>query len=502
MAQQNVARNDMSRAFLFKDGINVCAPKYLYFPCLGVDALTQDFGDITRIECPDPYNYGKYIEVAQVPGEISRMTTTLTTMLSRTELSLFRNFAVRGCGFDMHIHFGMCQKPNDFNAFDKMLIFEDVYVTNYSTEALSALQSTDREVIPETIDITIGNYVEVVPLVFTQRDTTLAASLDPIVDMTYADSASCGNGCTGASDGCQDIFAITGDGNIIWSRDGGATYTLGAADWAALTATTTGIGYMNGYLFTFLNDANLSVAFATKQDVLDDNAPSVVANFTGNPDTYVYTDLGVGVSVAIVAGDDGFIGVTTNPTGGFDAVYDGTLTSSDLVKVQFRTGSDTALIVGSLGGVVSYIDGELEVVNTTGSAIAALSLTAALPASDTKFLVGDSLGNIYCTTEPGVPSSWVQIKTPKSNSSSPVTDIAMLHSHIFVATFGDGDILISYNGGANWNKIEQVAKRVNHDPDAVINDILVCEYDVNKINFAGGIATAGYLLQGYAPNAY
>ncbi len=40
MAQQTVARNDLSRAFLFKNGIDVCTPSYLYFPCLGVDALS------------------------------------------------------------------------------------------------------------------------------------------------------------------------------------------------------------------------------------------------------------------------------------------------------------------------------------------------------------------------------------------------------------------------------------------------------------------------------
>ena len=115
---QTVARNDLSRAFIFQDGMEVCCPTPHYFPCLGVDSLSQDFGDITRVECPDPFNYGQFIEVAQLPGETGRMTTTLSTRLSRTELSMFRNMAIRGCGFDLHLHFGLCQKPTDFNAFD------------------------------------------------------------------------------------------------------------------------------------------------------------------------------------------------------------------------------------------------------------------------------------------------------------------------------------------------------------------------------------------------
>lgn len=500
MAQQTVARNDLSRAFLFKNGIDVCTPSYLYFPCLGVDALSQDFGDVTRIECPDPYNYGKYIEVAQVPGEISRMTTTLTTRLSRTELSLFRNFAVKGCGFDMHIHFGLCQKPNDFNAFDKMLIFEDVFVTNYGTDALTALQSSDRETIMETIDITIGNYVEVVPLTFSQREIQLVAGLLPIIDMVYADNASCGVDCSSPSDGCQDIFAITSDGTILWSRDGGKTYTLGANDWDT-TDSNVGIGYLNDFVFTYINDANLSVVFATKRDALDDVAPTVVANFIGNPSNYVYTDLAVGAGVAIVVGEAGFIAVTDNPTTGFDEIYPGVYSTENLTKVQFRPGSDTALIVGDNGAVVSYINGEFESVNTVGSAIATLALTASLPAGDSKFLVGDDQGNIYCSTEPEVPSSWTQIRTPKTNSGAAVTDIALVHSHILIATFDDGEILISYDGGGTWNKHEQIAAKTNHLTAAVLNDVLVCSYDVNKVNFGGANGAAGYLLQGFVPGS-
>lgn len=499
MSQQTVARNDFSRAFIFKNGIDVCVPTYQYFPCLGVDALSQDFGDITRIECPDPYNYGRYIEVAQVPGEIGRMTTTLTTRLSRTELSLFRNFAVRGCGFDLHLHFGLCQKPNDFNAFDKMMIFEDVFVTSYGTDALSALQSSDRETITETIDISVGNYYEVVPLMYAQREITLAASLEPIIDMVYADNSNCGVECDTPSDGCQDVFAITADGIVLWSRDGGKTYTLGANDWDSTTTGpgNAGIGYLNNFVFTYVNDANASVVFATKADALADEAPTVVGNFTANPNLYVYRDLGVGAGVAIVVGDDGFMAVTGNPTRGFDEVYDGTFTAADLVKVQFRPGSDTALIVGATGTVISYIDGEFEPMLTTGSALAALSLTAALPVSDKKFLVGNTVGNIYCSTEPTVPSSWTMIRHPLSGTNNAVTDIQMVSKHILAATFDNGEILISYDGGGTWNRHSSVAAKSNHIVTAVINDILVCG-DVNKINFGGENATAGYFLQASA----
>jgi len=498
MAQQSVARNDLSRAFIFKNGIDVCVPTYQYFPCLGVDALTQDFGDITRVECPDPYNYGQFIEVAQVPGEVGRMTTTLTTRLSRTELSLFRNFAVKGCGFDLHLHFGLCQKPNDFNAFDKMMIFEDVFVTSYGTDALTALQSADRETIMETIDISIGNYYEIVPLTFSQRDIPLVAGLLPIIDSVYADNSSCGVDCDSPSDGCTDLFAITSDGVLLWSRDNGKTHTLGAQDWDTTAGTNIGIGFLNNFVFTYVNDANLSVVFATKADALADIAPTVVSNFAGNPDAYVYRDLGIGAGVAVVVGNDGFIALTDNPTRGFDEVYSGVYSTENLTKIQFRPNSDTALIVGENGAVVSLIGGEFEGILTTGSVIAALTLTAALPATDKKFLVGDTQGNIYCSTTPEVPSSWAMIRTPMSNTGVAVTDLAYVTSHILVASFANGEILISYDGGGTWNRHLTVAAKSNHITTAVANDILVCSYNPNQINFYGQNGAAGYILNGFA----
>lgn len=458
------------------------------------------------MECPDPYNYGKFIEVGNVSGEIGRMTTTLTTRLSRNELSLFRNFAVKGCGFDMHIHFGLCQKPNDFNAFDKMLIFEDVFVTSYGTDALSALQSADRETIMETIDITIGEYTEVVPLTYTTRNSAVIAALDAFAGMTYADNQNCGADCDNPSDGCTDMFAVSIAGEMVYSTDASKTWTLSTPAWdgdAITPEEPIGLGWLNNVVYTYVNNATYETIYSTKEDIYNNVAPTEVAN----PEVPALTELiamGTGVSKGIVVGDGGFIGLISDPTKGFDEVYVGVYSTGSLESVGFRIKSDDALIVGGAGEMVSYIDGEFEKIVTAGSVFAGDNLTAGIPATNNKFIVGNSVGQLFCTIDPSTPSSWVEIKHPLSNAASSVLDIAMLHSHIFVATFANGEILISYDGGGTWNRHTAVAAKSGHAAPANLAQIVPCPYDVNKIVFGGYVTATSdfYILDAFASTSY
>ena len=48
-----------------------------YQGTLRMGALSQGFGDIEKIEVPDPDNYGKYLEVGITRGQVERVTTTL-----------------------------------------------------------------------------------------------------------------------------------------------------------------------------------------------------------------------------------------------------------------------------------------------------------------------------------------------------------------------------------------------------------------------------------------
>lgn len=474
----SLARNDLARMFLFSAGVQSAVPTYKYYPCAGVDGLSQDFGEVTRIECPDPFAYGKFIEVDSIPGEISRLTTTLSTRLPRTELSVFRGLATQGCSFDLHLHFGLCARPTDFNTYDKVLVFENVTVTSYGTDPLVVLTSGDRAEIGETADISVGNYYEIVPLSYAETDTVNVALASALIDAVYADVQSCGIGCYDQSSGCEVMFAVDGDGEVVMSENGGTTWALNDDAWGTVTL---GIGYLNTYIWVY-DVAGSNIYYATKEDVLAETAPGTVSASAG---VEIPADQGNGVSYGLVVGSNGFVGVITSPAAGFDTTYTGSFTTEDYGVVTFNPYEDIALIGGTNNALLYTADGEDFVTVTGPTAQAAVTVTAVLPVSEKKWLVGYSDGKIYSTGNAG--GSWSLVGTP--GGANPVLDLAMSTTHV-LWMIKNNKLYQSIDGGASW--VAQPNSKKAFPTSTALNKVLTCPYNVNKVNVFGADTTAGF----------
>ena len=473
-----LARNDLARAFLFEAGVLRASPVYKYYPCAAVDALSQDFGEVTRIECPDPYKYGSFIEVDSVPGEIGRLTTTLTTRMPRNEVSYFRKLATQGCSFDLHLHFGLCARPTDFNTYDKVMVFEDVSVTSYGTDPLSVLASGDRAEINETIDISVGKYYEVVPLGYAETDTVNVALASAIIDSVYADVQSCGIGCNDSSSGCEVMFAIDADGDLIMSENGGTTWALNDDAWGTVTI---GIGYLAGYLWTY-NTATNAIISATKEDALANVAPASTA---ASPGVEVPADLANGVGYGLVVGSNGFVGVVRSPASGFEDTYTGSFTTEDYSVVNFNPYMDIALIGGTNNAILYTADG-IDFETVTGpTAQAAVNVTAVLPISEKKWLVGYADGDVYATDNAG--GSWTLLAVP--GGANAVVDLAMSTTHV-LWMIKNNVLYQSIDGGASW--LKQPNSKKAFPTSSALNDVLICPYDVNRVNVFGADSAVGF----------
>lgn len=473
-----LARNDLARVFLFPSGVLGCAPQWQYYPCAAVDGLSQDFGETTNIECPDPHSYGKFIVVDSVPGEISRLTTTLTTRLSRTAPSLFRSLSQKQCSFDFHLHYGLCARPTDFNTYDKVGIFEDVAITSYGTDPLSVLSSGDRGEVNETIDVSVGKYYEVVTLEYNETDTVNTALASAIIDSVLADVQSCGIGCTDSSDGCEVMFAIDADGDLIMSSDGGVTWALNNDPWGTVTI---GLGYLNGLVWTY-NTATSAIISASKEDALAMNAPASTSASTGS-ETAV--DMANGVAYGLVVGTNGFVGVLRSPASGFDATYTNSFTGEDFTVVNFNPYGDFALLGGANGALVYTANGEDFVSITGPSAQSAVSVSAVMPVTEKKWLVGYADGDVYCTDNAG--GTWSLLAVP--GGANPVKDIAMSTTHV-LWILKNNVLYKSIDGGASWVKQPQSKKAF--PTSSALNDVLICPYDVNKVNVFGADSAVGF----------
>lgn len=484
---QNIARNDLARAWIFEDGVYKCGVKPDYIPCLSVDSLTQDRGDITRVECPDPFQYGKFVEVGSVPGEISRLTTTFTGRMTRDELSLFRRLFNKGCSFDMQLHFGLCARPTDFNQFDKVLVFEDVQVTSFSTDALVALQSGDRAEINETVDVSVGDFFELVQLQYVERGATQTATTAALIDGLISDSVSCGDDCDTASDGCQNIFAIDSSGEVVWSTNSAVTWTAATVtlDGAGLQPVA-GLDELNGYLWAY--NQNGEIVFTTPDDLRANATPRIVTglNATGN-------DQDSSFSYGLVVGDAGFIGYTTSPDAGF-TILPTAVTAANLSVVSIGKtgrGADFALAGGATGTLLASPDGLSWEVITTPASLAAATVTAVLPRSKVNWIIGANNGEVWCTEDAGV--TWTQVVLPVVATS--VTAIEQCNSHeVFIAT--NANFLRSVDGGTSF--LDQPASTKAFPTNGGLNAIFCCPTDPNRVFVVGDDgAAAGLVVDGF-----
>jgi hypothetical protein len=479
----SIARNDMSRAFLFPNGVGACGIKPVYFSCLGVDSLSQDFGDVTRIECPDPYRYGNFIEVDTVPGEVSRLTTTLTTRMSRNTLSTFRNLSTKGCGFDFHLHFGLCTNPTAFNQYDKAMVFEDVYITSYGTDPLVALSSGDRAEINETIDISVGNFYEIAPLTYLERAIAQTALTTPLIDSQYVDAKNCGS-CGSPSDGCQVAMAISESGDLLVTLDGGNSWTESTVTWGT---TPAGIGNFNGYVWAY--DGTVPNIQINTMDGINANTPNTLVT---NNVIAGGVDQDNGITYGLVVGTGGMIGVLVCADCGFDTSYVGVFTTEDLGVVNFAQGSDRALIGGANNTLIYTGDGENFAVVPTPAAQAGLTITAVYPVSDQHFLIGYADGGeIWCTDDFG--NTWSQIHCTGITLGADITDIAFSSRHVAWATAGD-QLWRSIDGGATF-VLQPQSKKV-FPVNTLLSDILVCPDTVNKVTVVGEDGGAGMIADG------
>lgn len=485
---RNVARNDLARAFIFERGVFRCNALGEFVSCLAVDALAQDRGDVTSVECPSPTRYGEFIEIASLPGELSRLTTTLTGRMSRTEVSTFYQLFIGGCNFDLHLHFGLCQQPDAFNQFDKALIFENVSVTAFSTEPLIALQSADRAVINESIDISVGNFYEVVNLNYGLRGQNVTVDT-AVISVNICDSKSCGGDCEDSSSGCEKIFAATTDYNVYVSADGGATWATVVVD---ATPPVGGVVvdaacFRNQYV---LIDDQDNFYFAEKSDLLESPGTATFGTSLIGLGTDAAAAIDAIAEYGIVVGEAGNVAMFTSPESGATIVDAGFATVQNLNAVHV---TDEVSIAGGAAGVVLYsTDGELwfaaSVVNAGANAI-----TAVLAKSRQNWIVGTANGKLWCTDNGG--RTWALVSYPGSGTNTAeINDLAKATGHVLYMVTDD-KLFRTIDGGASW--ITEPNSTQNFPTNVEQNSVSVCSADPNYVITGGEAAgLVGVLILG------
>lgn len=484
MSDSSITKTANTRVFLIEGRAR---PDHspAYKSCLRMMAVTQGFGDIEKIECPDPHKYGSFIEKGEIKGANERPTTSLEGRFPPDILSDLLKMARKGCSFDVQLHVGACTDPSLFDVYDKAIILENAFISNYATDELGALQSGDNAVVNETGDISAKDVYEVVPLAVSNKTPTLV--VNEVVDVVVCDAVSCGD-CEVESDGCDKVYAVTTGTSgspatipdFIYSLDGGATWYV--HDIEGLTSPATAVECLGDYVFVTSNGGN-NISYALKDEmdgVTDPTWTQIATGFVaGGEPNDAWSD----GSYAFIVGDNGYIYGTSDVTGGVTVLDAGVATVDDLFCVH-GLSAEFAIAGGENGEIVYTNDGVIWAESPTSPVGIGISINTVWAKSTTEWWVGTSNGRLYYTLNAGV--TWTEKTFSGSGTGSvesivfPTNTVGFL-SHTTAAT--KGRILRSINGGATWKLVPE--KTGTMPANDKINALAYCTSDANFVVGAG-----------------
>lgn len=445
--------------------------------------ISQGFGDVTKIEEPDPNNYGKFIEVDRIRGAVERATTSLVGRYAATVKSTLLKIAKKGCSTDLQLHIGECQNPADFTAFSKVIILEDALITTYNTEDMGALGSDEQAKVDETAEISASDIYEVVPLSFSTKASDIVTN--QIIDITIADNQSCGS-CGAESDGCYKLYAVTKlaggspgtPADVVFSNDKGATFFAHDVD-SLTNKEPTGIAGVGNYIVVISN-ADDAYHYALKSEFTSTTDPSFVKVSTGivaagSPNAISSAD-----NKAFIVGDGGYI-YLLEAAGDAVSVLDAGNATTSVLGCVHALDENTCLAGGAAGSVVFTLDQSnwTKVTKPSNNTI-----TSVWMKSLTEWIVGDSAGALYYTTDSG--TSWTAKSLPGTTPST-ISRISFATNSVGFVTAVVASRARAYetfDGGYSWTVLPQGSGTF---PAADSMLVAACGYDPNFV-FMGGLA--------------
>lgn len=454
----NPLQTSSSRVFLIEGGAR---PDHRpsFQDCVVVGAAEQDFGEVTKIECPDPEKFGGFIEKGQVFGEIARPSTTLTGRYMRDVKSLLLKLAAKRCAYDLQVNMGVCTDPRLFNQYQKKLILEKANGGSYSTDDLGVLASGDNAQVNETLEPTAQIMYEVVPLPLVE--VAGDAVTNPVNDVIVCSTVACGD-CADEDAGCDSVYAVGASTpgspgtspDIVYSINVNGIRTWFSTDINTISVgnEANGVACLGEYV-TVVSDDEGSIHYILKSE-LDQTPPAV--GFAEVTTGFVASNFPVDIwstgDFAFIVGLNGYIYGTADPTGGVSVLDAGVATTNALHMVK-ALNDQFAVAVGASGTIVKTENQSQWATVTGPSGVSDAFVSIALK-NENEWLIGSDAGIMYFTNDKGVTWTVKTLPVTGGTTYTEISDIAISTNTVLYASAllsnTQGRMLRSLDGGQSW----------------------------------------------------
>lgn len=469
---------------------------YEYQDTMKAGALRWPAGEPTNLEVPDGDSFNRFIVVDQIPAEDQKPQLPVINRFPRNRASTLARIRRQGCVTDIQVHIGECGDPRDFDnswvTGGKVLVLEGASMSDYNTDELGALQSSERALVNETGTFNGLDYYEIFSLAYGE---SAGSNIEgEVIAVAICDSPSCTGICGAGSDGCQRVFVVTldlgsvGAGvGVAYSSDGGATWNNTDLD-AASGGAPTDAACVGTYLVIPTNTGDAH-AYALIADIVVGDAAwaEVVTGYVAGHGPNALSS--VGATMTWFAADDGYIYFSSDITSEVEVQEEGNLTAQNLLGIH-ALDSDNVLVGGGSNVLLVTTTGgdswSLLVGPSVGNAINTVWMR-----SETEWIVGTAAGRVYYTTDGG--ESWSESGF-SGQGTGVVEQIRFANTQVgymLHTVGGAGRIFRTINGGRTW--VLQTGVPVNDR----LNSVATC-HNPNRM-FAGGLganAVDGILVEG------
>ncbi len=493
-----ILKAGQSRVWVTENGASPAnAPAYL--GKARADSIDYSLGTITPVRQPSPTQYGAFEIIDTIRGAPDLPSLSIEQYMQPVVSRLLK-IANKQCNIDLQIHFGTCERPDDFGGWTIARILENAAPQNFSTSPLGALDPSDEAAILETLNLQGTRLYDVKQL----RPEEMASTqiTDPVIDVVICDSATCG-ACGLASDGCQVVFALGGGTTGSPGLPAELNYTSNGGDtWGTTTITTLGLAEAPnamacvGANLVVVSEDSESLHYAPIADILEgtETWTEVTTGFEagGGPRAIV----SLGSNATWIAGAGGYIYFTANPEDGVTVVLPGgDLTAQDFNSIH-AIDENNIVAVGDANALVVSVSGGSTWSLVTGP-VPAVNLNCVQMLSQGSWLVGTAGGELWYTLDGG--ANWAE-KNFSGSGAGQVRDIAFASKNVGYMAHDTatpaGRILRTIDGGNSWTVLPE-EKGQSIPANDRISALAACIDDVNVV-WGGGIGangTDGFLVK-------
>lgn len=487
-AGTNIAKQSQYAAFIYNDadlsdpvtplgefGINI------------VQSLDKDKGGLSPVIIPNQQQLGEYVIAGTVRGAPSLGTATIMEKVNPRKRGLLEEIYEGDCDNTMLIKVDCDGRRDDLQSFESLYIVRSLRPNNLAHD--SDIQSFTEDAdtgVQFTSDAALIDWVRTFPINFASyaADVILAE----IIDIIYADSASCGS-CSPYSKGNEKIYALQKansgspglSAQIVYTVDGRSTWN--AVDLQALGGNDANRLTSVGSNIVVVSEFDGSHIVIPKNNISDTSEQVRVTSgyqVGGSPRVIVP----LSTANVIIGGAGGYIYRSTDIESGVTVVSDASATTENCNDGDFFSNvvvtvhdSDTVLLSINSGATFAATD-------TTPEAGANLRSVSVI--SPTQWYIGTSTGKLWYTTDQG--KTYTQRLLPRQDDISEVLDVKFNPSNRAVGALavqfddGSGSVYRTVTGGRTW--FRDGSQAINNLPaNERINVVSV--YGVNEIA-AGG----------------